>query len=42
MLTLPRLRPKPALGGVGLLGIMVLYAPSPFLTLVLTWLTLWV
>ena len=35
-------RAKPSLGVVGLLGLVVLYAPSPFLPLALTWLTLWV
>jgi len=35
-------RAKPALTVVGLLGLVILYAPAPYLTLALTWLTLWV
>jgi len=42
MLTRPLPRPKPALGGAGFLGLMVLYTPSSFLALALSWLTLWV
>ena len=29
-------RPKPSLGVVGLLGLVLLYAPTPFLTLALS------
>ena len=38
----PHLRAKPSLSVVGLLGLVILYAPAPFLSLALTWLTLWV
>ena len=38
----PYKRAKPSLSVVGLLGLAILYAPTPFLTLALTWLTLWV
>jgi len=33
---------KPSLTLVGLLGLVILYAPAPYLTLALSWLTLWV
>ena len=34
--------PRPALGIVGLLALVLLHAPTPFLTLALLWLCLWV